>query len=287
MVAWRKLPHSKTSFKEIFLETHTKKTSEVPSVWSPKRVSKIKTSFFPPTITHSNWNTCLRSWLCLNTSSLPTPLNPALTQPTSPLIRDPPFDKSNFICPMGSSPNLKRACTFLLSHSSWSSIPCFTHSPFALQTSCIPNYVVYGINSGCTKPSARILALGPLHVSNHVDTLDQSTVTPLHKRTPWHLIFFLSATIPATPHSPEFTDRYFAQYVRLSFSLHFMIHTAFLFSFPCFHILFQGLSRPTHATIPDPTDIIFVSLTPPSLSHSLDLGFVEAQWIMFMGRFIV
>ena len=100
-------------------------------------------------------------------------------------------------------------------------------------------------------------------------------------------IFFLSATIPATPHSPEFTDRYSAQYGRLSFSLHFVIHTAFLFSFPCFHILFQGLSRPTHATIPDPTDIIFVSLPPPSLSHSLDLGFFEAQGIMLMGRFIV
>ena len=50
-----------------------------------------------------------KSKLCSNTSSLHTPPNLALTQPTSPLNnKDPPFiAKSNFICLMGASPNLK------------------------------------------------------------------------------------------------------------------------------------------------------------------------------------
>ena len=43
-------------------------------------------------------------------------------------------------------------------------------------------------------------------------------------------MFFFSATIPAMPHYPEFTDRYSPQYGRLSFSLNFMIHAAFLSS---------------------------------------------------------
>ena len=53
-------------------------------------------------------------------------------------------------------------------------------------------------------------------------------------------ILFLSATIPATPHYPEITDRYSPQYRRLSFSLHFMIHIAFLSSFLHFQILSQS-----------------------------------------------
>ena len=60
-----------------------------------------------PTITHSNRSTCLRSQLFANTSNLHIPTNPALTQPTSNLIRDPLVDKSNFIYPTGASPNLK------------------------------------------------------------------------------------------------------------------------------------------------------------------------------------
>ena len=59
-------------------------------------------------------------------------------------------------------------------------------------------------------------------------------------------ISFLSATTPATPHYPEFTDRYSTQYGRLSFSLHFMIHTAFLLSFPHFHILSQSHTHACH-----------------------------------------
>ena len=67
---------------------------------------------------------------------------------------------------------------------SWPLALCSTHSPFALQTSGIPNQMVWATNSGCTKPRARILATGALHVSNHVPTLDQLTVTSFHKRTP-------------------------------------------------------------------------------------------------------
>ena len=82
------------------------------------------------------------------------------------------------------SPNLKPTYTLLPSRISWPLALCSTHSPFALQTSGIPNKVVWATNSGCTKPRARILAPGALHVPNHVPTLEQLTVTSLHKRTP-------------------------------------------------------------------------------------------------------
>ena len=100
MVVWLKQPHFKPSLREPFLETPTTKSSEVPNAGSPKnykRGSKIKTSFFPTTITHSDWNTCLRSKLCPNNFSFCTPCNLALIQPTSPLNRDPHFPKGNFI----------------------------------------------------------------------------------------------------------------------------------------------------------------------------------------------
>ena len=54
------------------------------------------------------------------------------------------------------------------------------HSPFALQTSGIPNQVVWAINSGCTKPRARIPATGALRVPNHVPTLNQLAVKSFH-----------------------------------------------------------------------------------------------------------
>ena len=54
------------------------------------------------------------------------------------------------------------------------------HSPFALQTYGIPNQVVWAINSGCTKPRARIPATGALRVPNHVPTLNQLAVKSFH-----------------------------------------------------------------------------------------------------------
>ena len=103
------------------------------------------------------------------------------------------------------------------------------------------------------------------------------------------VIFFISATILATPLYLEITDRYCPWYGRSSFSLHFVIHTAFSSSFPHLHILSQsqGQSRHMHATVPDPTVRILMSLPPSSLSHSPDLGSVGAQRIMFLGRFLV
>ena len=94
MVAWLKQPHSKLSFRELFLETQTTKISEVLNIRSPK--SYIN-SLIPTTITYSNWSNCLRYQLWTNTSSLHTPLNPALIQPTLPLISNSPFDKSNIM----------------------------------------------------------------------------------------------------------------------------------------------------------------------------------------------
>ena len=70
-------------------------------------------------------------------------------------------------------------------------------------------------------------------------------------------IFFLSATTPTTPHYPEFTDRYSTQYGRLSFSLHFMIHTPFYFPSPTS----TSFLNPNAA--PDPC-------TPPSLTPLTD-----------------
>ena len=159
------------------LQTLIQGTSQVPNVGSPKsykRASRINTSLFPPTITHSNWSTCLASQLYPNTSSLRTPPNTALIQPTSLLKEDPPYlIKVTSYAPWV-PPNLKPTYyTLLQLRISWPLTLCSTHSPFALQTSGIPNQVVWATNSGCTKPRARILATGALHVPNHVPTLDQ------------------------------------------------------------------------------------------------------------------
>ena len=82
------------------------------------------------------------------------------------------------------SPNVKPTYMLMPSCISWHSTPYSSNSPFALQTSGIPNHVVRATNSGYTKPYARILASGEQHVPNHVPTLDQSPTTPFHKRTP-------------------------------------------------------------------------------------------------------
>ena len=158
-----------------------------------KRVSIIKTSLIPPTITHSNWSTCLRPELY--PSILHTPPNPALTQSTSPFISKSPLNKNNFICPMVLFPNVKPTYTLMSSRISWHSTPCSTHSPFALQTSGIPNHAVCATNSWYTKPRVCILAPGAQHVPNHVPTLNQWPATPFHKRAPRYLIWLNHATL--------------------------------------------------------------------------------------------
>ena len=116
-------------------------------------------------------------------SILHTPPNPALTQSTSPIISEPPLDKSNFTSLMVLSPSVKPTYKLMASRMSWHSKPCPSHSPFAVQTSSKPNHVVRATNSGYTKPRALILAPGAQHVPNHVLTLNQSPTTPFHNRT--------------------------------------------------------------------------------------------------------
>ena len=125
----------------------------------------------------------LVSGLNFGPSILYTSPNQVLNQSTSSLISEPPFDKSNFICPMVLSPDVKPAYTLMPSRISWCSTPCRAHSPFVLQTSGKRNHVVQATNSGYTKPRARILAPRAQHVPNHVPTLNQSPTTSFRKRT--------------------------------------------------------------------------------------------------------
>ena len=105
-------------------------------------------------------------------------------------------------------------------------------------------------------------------------------------------IFFSFATIPATPHYPEFTDKYSPQHGRLSlyciswltlfFDFHFPTSTSFL-NRTAGAILFTLPSL----TRPPPPWQSFSGPTPPSSSQSSDFSCVEAQKIMFLGRFLV
>ena len=102
-------------------------------------------------------------------------------------------------------------------------------------------------------------------------------------------IFFLSATTLAAPHYPEFTERYSPQNGRLSFLLHFMIHTPFLlFTFlpPIAHP-FLILRLPQTHTQHWLHWQFSVTPPPPFLSHSPDLGCVGAQRMMFLRKFLV
>ena len=158
-----------------------------PKHWIPQ---ELQTSFIYKDITlPTNYYPSLLK--CL--SQVRTPHNPALTQPTSPLKRDPHFTKGNFISLIGASPNIKPPNTTLLSYISW--LLCFTHSLFALQTSSIPNHKVLATSSGYAKPRGHILAPEALHIPNHVPTLDQSTVTPFQIRTPRLLIWLNHAVL--------------------------------------------------------------------------------------------
>ena len=102
-------------------------------------------------------------------------------------------------------------------------------------------------------------------------------------------IFFPFATISATSHYPEFTDRYSPQYDRLSFSLYFITIPFFRLFFSHFYLVSQshGWFNTVYATISDPTDKILVALPPTFPSYSPDLGCVGAQRIMLLDRFLV
>ena len=129
----------------------------------------------------------------------------------------------------------------MLSHISQHSTPCHSYSPFVLQTSGKPNHVVGAINSGYTKPRATFLPQEHsmyqttcLHSTNHLqhhstkgqhDTLYGSIALPFKYGV--FAIFFLFATIPATPHYLGLTDRHSLQYGMFTFLLHFMTNTFF------------------------------------------------------------
>ena len=88
-------------------------------------------------------------------------------------------------------------------------------------------------------------------------------------------IIFPSATIPAMPHYPEYTDRYFPQYGRLLFLLHFMTNTLF-FNLPSptlksFLNTWPAQSCVHHHRWPHWQNVSG-HIPPPSLSHSLNLG---------------
>ena len=193
------------------------------------------------------------------------------------------------------SPNVKPTYTLVPSRISWHSTPCSTQSPFALQTSGIPNHVVWATNSSYTKPGAHTQPI----TCNTIPQKDTTIPYMAQSRYPLNsqvlASFFPFATIPATPHHQAFTDRYSPQYGLLAFLLHFMTNTFFLTFLPLsppplrFHLISQShsWSSPVYATIPDPSDKNPLIPPPSSLSHSPDLSCVEAQTIMFLGRFLV
>ena len=149
-------------------------------------------------------------------------------------------------------------------------------------------------------------------------TLDQSTVTPFHKRTSLYLIllnhatvqvifrrhisssyicsssyiykfffykiFFLFQTIRATSHYQEFTDRHSPQYFNLSFPLHFITDKFFDFPSRTSASLLKSRPKTMHAAIPDPTNKI---KWPNFPSLSTDLGHSGDQRILYLGRFLV
>ena len=108
----------------------------------------------------------LVSSLNFRPSNLYTPPNPALTQSTSPLISEPPFDDSNIICLLVVSRNVKSTYTLMPLRTSWHSTPCPAHSPFALGTSGKPNHIVRATNSEYTKPRTHFLAPGAQDLPN-------------------------------------------------------------------------------------------------------------------------
>ena len=91
------------------------------------------------------------------------------------------------------------------------------------------------------------------NVTNH-----QSFITKKNKKSIRRSeinTFFLSATMPAAPHYPEFTSRYSPRYGRLSFSLHFLIHTPFHFpSTTCTSFLNPKASPDSHTPLTPLTD---------------------------------
>ena len=141
---------------------------------------------------------------------------------------------------MISFPNPYRTCTFLLSRTSWPLTPCSTHSPF-----CTTNICHTKPRGLCHKQWIYQAACLHLCTTTNMCTKLRAHTRPINFNIMPYLaqpryplnnqflaIFFLSATMPGALHYPEFTDMYSPQNGRLSFSLHFMIHTPFHFPSP-------------------------------------------------------
>ena len=134
MVAWwLKQPHSKPSISELFLETRTTTTWEVPSFGFPKNCKPAKLNNYKTSLIHQLSPTPIEVIVSdphFGQSILHTPPNPAPTHSTSPLTSKPPVEKSNFICPMVLFPNVKPTYTLMPSRISWHSTPCSTPLSF-------------------------------------------------------------------------------------------------------------------------------------------------------------
>ena len=139
----------------------------------------------------------------------------------------------------GCVPQPKAHYALLLSHISWPLIPCFTHSPFALQPLGTPNHGVSATDSGHTKTSCPYSYTRSTACTKPLAHTQLINCNIISKRSPQLLIwlnhqvlvlFFPFANLPIMPHYPALTDSYYPQHGRLSFSLHFM--TSIFFGLP-------------------------------------------------------
>ena len=110
------------------------------------RIPKGHPSTFSPSQTNIATFCSQRTLSIIMTNTLMIIMRPYSSQPMPPNSYTP-FEKSDLILRMGSSTNLKPTYTSLTSQTSWSLIPCPTHSSSTLQKSGIPNHVIFAANS--------------------------------------------------------------------------------------------------------------------------------------------
>ena len=119
-------------------------------------------------------------------------------------------------------------------------------------------------NTKCTKPRAPAQPIN-CNIIQHKDTMIpymNQTRHPLNNQV--LTIFFPFATIPGTPHYSEFSDKYYTQCDRWSFSLYFITNILFSTFFPPF-------SHPLSTTQPiqSTTQPLSLQTNPlPFFSHS-------------------
>lgn len=154
------------------------------------------------------------------------PSNPILTQPTSPLNKDPPLDKGNLICLIECLPQLKAILYFMV-----------------VMHFMVFNSMFHPLPFHTTNHGVRDTNWIQLSVPKHVPTFNlinsniipqKDIIIPYMTQTCYLLNsqifvkFFFFVTMPETLHYTEFITKYCPKYVRLIFSLYFM--TKILFS---------------------------------------------------------